>query len=281
MKTFLLSLILLVFSIESSAQFLKDFGQGLQYSTERKLQDKAIKEAENAIEDAIDNAIEESLENSNEEAESTSNNNQETKSTAQGFSKSTPAANYNFQHKAVMQIQTGKEAIDVTYLLSDNENYFGVEFNEEQMQGSYFGVFDADRETMFTFMESGGQKIRMGMNLHMDDTEASSDYQFTATGNVKSILGYTCEEYLLTGEDMTANVWITDDIDLKFPNKVFDGKQTKKNNQAWMNDMEGWAMEMIMVDTSSKKPQTITMKCISIEASKFTLNTTEYNSLGY
>ena len=63
--------------------------------------------------------------------------------------------------------------------------------------------------------------------------------------------------------------------------KFHSVKKNKSNNQEWMKDLEGWAMEMEMIDTSQKKPQTIIMKCLSIEESSLQINANDYKSLGY
>jgi len=146
-------------------------------------------------------------------------------------------------------------------------------------------VYDVDKETMFTFMENNGVKQRMGIALPTasaaDAALNESSVKITATGNTKSILGYTCQEYKMTGDEMNATIWVTKDANLRFPSDYYKIEQQNNANQTWMKDIDGWLMEMEMIDSSKRKPQTIIMKCLSINDSSLQIKSDDYQSFGY
>ncbi|MCH3885782.1 hypothetical protein [Tenacibaculum aquimarinum] len=71
------------------------------------------------------------------------------------------------------------------------------------------------------------------------------------------------------------------DVNFRFPSVMYNGAKNKGNNQQWMNNLDGWAMEMEMIDTSKRKPRTILMNCLSIEKSSLKINSNNYQNIGY
>lgn len=180
-----------------------------------------------------------------------------------------------------MQIKSGKDVMDINYYLPESGNFLCAEIKDKRIKGDNFTVFDIDREAMFSFMDNDGKKMKFGIEFKTDeeDTEAQN-IDIKATGNSKTILGYNCLEYKMTGKDMTATIWVTKDVNIRFPSDFHKVKQDKKTNNQWMTDLDGWAMEMEMIDTSRRKPQTITMTCLSIEDSNLTIQSSDYNNIG-
>ena len=202
------------------------------------------------------------------------------------LSKANPAASYAFKYKAKMQITSGNEVMNLHYFLPESGNFLGTLIIDEKIKDDFITVMDIDRNAMFTYMENNGQKIRMGVNFNTisaaEEAMNETSISISATGNTKKILGYDCQEYKMTGEDMTATIWVTKDAKVRFPNNFYNVKQDKnQSNQAWMEAIDGWAMEMNMIGTSRKKPQTITMKCLSIDESSMKINSNDYQTLGY
>jgi hypothetical protein len=202
------------------------------------------------------------------------------------LSKANPAASYAFKYKAKMQITSGKDVMNLHYFLPESGNFLGTLIIDEKIKDDFITVMDIDRNAMFTYMENNGQKIRMGVNFNTisaaEEAMNETSISISATGNTKKILGYDCQEYKMTGEDMTATIWVTKDAKVRFPNNFYNVKQDKnQSNQAWMEAIDGWAMEMNMIGTSRKKPQTITMKCLSIDESSMKINSNDYQTLGY
>lgn len=196
------------------------------------------------------------------------------------------AANYKFQHRVEMTMTTGKDAMQIEYHLPETGNYFCTVVAVEEGGANNYSIMDLDKEAMIIFMNYGSQKMKMTSNLKLDDqnTEDEGDeeeYTITKTGASKSILGYLCQEYLIVGNDLKINAWVTDETEVRFPSKFYSVESLKNTqNQDWNQQVEGFAMEMVMVDTSKKKNNTTTMVCTAIEASELTINSSEYSSLG-
>ncbi len=116
--------------------------------------------------------------------------------------------------------------------------------------------------------------------MKTEEATEENPFEIQATGNTKKILGYNCQEYKMTEEDITSTIWVTQEVDIRFPSDFYSIKQNKSNQQTWMKDLDGWAMEMEMIDHSKKKAQTIIMNCLSIEASNLKINSNAYQNMG-
>lgn len=271
-KLILLFVFSLCFTGFSNAQIFKKLGKKIEKAAEKTIERKVEQKTQKETEKAFD---------------STFNKKSKNKKTSRfpGLAKVDPESSYTFNHKAEMQIKSGKDVMEITYYLPDSGNFLCTEIKDKRIKGKNYTVFDVDREAMFSFMNNDGQKIKMGIEFKTDTSDTEEpEFEITATGNTKTILGYNCKEYKMTGENITATIWVTKDVDIRFAsnfsNAFSGGKQKKQSNQDWMNDIDGWAMEMEMIDTSRRKPQTIIMKCLSIEESNLKINSSDYNNIG-
>ena len=266
-KITILAALLICCSGSSNAQFFKTLGDKIGKAAEKAVERKAEQKTTEETEAAFDSIFDK------EERSETSTG-------IASLSKVEPAASYDFHHKVVMQIENEKEVMDIDYFLSNSGNYLAVQLKDKKIKEGYFTVFDVEREAMFTYMNNEGQKVKMGVNFKTEETTDESTFKIQATGNTKKILAYNCQEYKMTGKDLISTIWVTKEVDIRFPSDFYSIKQNKSTKQAWMKDIDGWAMEMEMTDYSKKKPQTIIMNCISIEASSFKINSNDYQSMG-
>ncbi|MFT4758583.1 MAG: hypothetical protein ACI9XO_004615 [Paraglaciecola sp.] len=269
--TFFIALIL-CFSGTVNAQFLKKLGDKIATAAEKTVEREAEKKARKKNEEVVDSTFREERKDEKKD---------ERKTAFPGLSKVVPAASYAFNHEIRMQITSGKEVMDVDYFLSDSDDFLGIQIKDKKQENSVFTVLDVDKEAIFTYMENDGQKMQMGISLKAKYMNNQPDFDVKATGNTKIILDYNCQEYLMTGEDITANVWVTKEVDIRFPSQFYNIKQKKSKHQQWMQEIDGWMMEMTMVETSKRKPKTTIMNCLSIESSNFELNSTDYSSIGF
>jgi hypothetical protein len=261
--------ITLCFAGTANAQFFKKLGNKISSAAEKAVERKAAQKATKETEAAFDSTF----------------NKQARQNGIIGLSKVEPATSYAFSHKVEMQMKSGKDLMDVNYYLPESGNFFCTQIKDEKIKDDFFTVYDADKEAMFTYMKNDGKKVKMGIEFKIsdttDDAHGTEVIDIKATGNTRTILGYKCKEYAMTGENMTGTIWMTKDVDIRFPSNLYSPKQNKRNNQDWMKNIDGWAMEMEMIDTSKRKLQTVTMKCLSIEGSDFKINSDEYSNIGY
>lgn len=258
--------IFLAFSGTTNAQFFKKLGNKIANAAEKAVEKKAVQKTTRETEEAFDSTF----------------NTPTKQSTHFGLTQIDPAASYAFDHKVVMKFTSGKDVMDVDYFLPNSGNFLGTRLRGEKIQDDFITVYDVEREAMFTYLKNEGKKMKMGVAFKADESgDESDDVTIKATENHKTIIGYRCQEYLMMGKDMTATIWVTKEVQIRFPSTLYRVKQNKSNNQEWMKDIDGWAMEMEMTDTSRRKPQLITMKCLSIEPSDYKINSSDYQSIGY
>ncbi|MDB4293528.1 DUF4412 domain-containing protein [Maribacter sp.] len=267
-KIILLLLLLFGCTAVTNAQFFKKLGKKVEKAAEKAVERKAEQKTTKETEKAFDSTF-------NKKRKKRKNG------STPSVSKVAPATSYAFNYKAAMQIVNGKEVLYADYFLPTSGSYFGMALQDKKIKDEFMMVYDIDREAMFTYMTNNGQKMKMGVAFTSDDaTEEAPVFDIKATGNTKIIIGYKCQEYKITGENMTATVWVTKDVEIRFPSTFHNTKKNKSDNQEWMKDLDGWAMEMEMIETAKKKPQTIIMKCLSIEESSLQVNSVEYQNLG-
>lgn len=48
------------------------------------------------------------------------------------------------------------------------------------------------------------------VDKEVEKQRENPEYKITKTGNTKTILGYQCEEYLITSEDGEGHYWVTE-----------------------------------------------------------------------
>ncbi len=121
--------------------------------------------------------------------------------------------------------EKGKE-IDPTEFrsfFSENDALWGMELdNKEKDLEKAIMIFDQKNQaTIMLMTDKKGEKSRIAYSLdwskmmegamenEMD--EMDSTLRLTKTGNTKTILGYTCHEYLSEGEGYSATMWVSED----------------------------------------------------------------------
>ncbi len=191
---------------------------------------------------------------------------------------------YTFSHQYVMEITSDDTTTDITYYLTNDHEYMGSSFSAGKNQ-EFITVMDLPNAAMHTFMDMKGQKTMSSFKLHLNDvsdTAVNSDaFKVVSTGQTKTILGFECEEFQVTGPQLSGSVWVTQDAGITFQ-KAFSQlkskkmKRTKGVNPSWVSMVDGLVLEMKMIDYSQKKPQPIKMICTDLSEREFTINTLAY-----
>ncbi len=272
-------ILLLAFSLcctgTTNAQFLKKLGKKIEKAAEKTVEKKAEQKTKKETEKVFDSTF-------NKEKEDKTEQQKKKKRTfgMPSLASVAPADAYNFDHKVEMRMISGKDEIDIDYYIASSGNYLGTQPKDKKMKGEFITVFDIEREAMFNFMKNDGEKMMIGVNFETIDEETEdATYEIIATGNSKKILGYNCLEYKMTGKDMTATLWVTKEVDIRFPSTYHKIKQKKKNQQEWMHEVDGFTMEMVMIDSSKRKDRTIKMNCLSIGKTDFKIESKDYKSM--
>ena len=145
--------------------------------------------------------------------------------------------------------------------------YNGMEvIDEKNPDTKTMTIFDGDKSQMITLSETKDSKTAMvikidqqKLNEKVAEKNTETKTTVTKTGRTKSILGYTCEEYIITDSEGTkSEVWSTTAIPLNLAGSfaMFGGQNAKNNQFSNMNTSEypqGYMMEMTSVDSKGKK----------------------------
>lgn len=128
-------------------------------------------------------------------------------------------------------------------------------------------IFEMDKMTMITLMDQGGMKMGMQHDLNktlgrVDTQESDAKADIKKTGNKKDILGYTCEEYVITTDDSYTEVWLTDELKLT---NIYTGYAALSKSKGVVKDMpEGFLMQLISWPKGKEIDEKLEMKAIAI-----------------
>lgn len=193
-----------------------------------------------------------------------------------------PSENYSFTHIYEMAIVSNKDTMPITYHLTKNGKYMGFSSKVGKSQ-QMLTIMDASKETAYVFMEMGGKKTMMSMPLDfekaVEEENDMNNAEVTATGKTKDILGYSCSEYEVVGDDFEGAIWVTQEADITFSSAFNTLKQKGKNkgpSQNILKLIDGLTLEMDMTDTSKKNPKPMKMVCTSLLKSDFSIDTSKY-----
>jgi len=254
-----------LFSTNSEAQFWK----------------KLKKRAEEAAKETVAQKVEEKTARETEKTFDTVFNN---KGKLFKSKKAKIAAIYTFSHQYVMKITSEETTIDMTYYLTDEHKYMGSSFETSKDQ-EFITVIDLSNSAIHTFMDFGNRKTSNSINIDLDkisDNEINTnDIEISRTGQTKKIIGYLCEEFQVTGPQLSGKIWVTKEADISFQ-KAFSQLKSKKMTRSkgidhsWVSMVDGLTLEIKMTDYSRKNPKPITMICTSLIESDFSIETSQY-----
>ena len=192
---------------------------------------------------------------------------------------------YSFSHEYVMEIKSDGSTTDITYYLTNDHEYIGSSFNMKDAS-EFVTVIDLPNEAIHTFMNMGGQLTTNSVQLDLEDAPElamnNDDYKISQTGQTKDILGYECDEYQVTGPQLSGSVWITEDADISF-HTAYSSLRTKKFKNikkgidpSWLSIIDGLVLEMDMIDYSQKNAKPVHMICTELIEKDFSINTLDY-----
>lgn len=195
---------------------------------------------------------------------------------------------YDFEYTYKLKMTTNKkDDIHFDYYLKKDADYFGFlmpELSKDQEGMNMFTVMDNSNKVTAVFMEVMGKKIVQKTNIKLDDFDTdndASDFTMKEIGS-KTILGYNCQGFVMENKDTQLTFYITNEAPISF-NQVWNtgkAKMPKGFNPAWMKKYSenGLMMEMEYVDKKKAK-NNVTMTCVGIEKTDFSIQTSSYGSM--
>jgi hypothetical protein len=193
---------------------------------------------------------------------------------------------YDFDYTYKLKMTHKKGDMELTYFLKEGAQYFGFDTGD-MTKGSdtkMFMVMDGSIGVTAMFMEMMGKKVVQKTKLKgsdFDTNSENSDYTFTKIES-KTIMGFECEGFVSENDENKITFYITDDVPVSF-NQVFgsNAKNMPKGfNPDWMKKYaeNGLMMQMIFVDKKKSK-NSMTMDCIGLDKTDFSIDTSAYGSM--
>jgi hypothetical protein len=135
-------------------------------------------------------------------------------------------SSYVFTHETVIEMTSSesKDKYKMSYLLNPNESYMGMkadmsEYSQGEMGGESVIVMDGN--DTFIFVDTPGMKMQMSSsamaNQQTNPAEQMENYDYTnlsKTSNTKTILGYSCEEYVMSDNEVSVEFWVAPDLEI-------------------------------------------------------------------
>jgi len=277
-KTIIITLILSLCSgFWAEAQLLKKLKDKAANAVEKTLEKKVEEKAEKTTEDTVDDVFDSSEKKNKNQTEDT-----ELFSVSNILNQSdkTPNASYSFTHKYVLEVSDNKNKMQTTYYLNKEQNYLGSKTSlDSKSNDGVVTIMDYDQKAIFSLMDVSGQKMIMTQDMGaevFDQEDDQADISIQKTGKTKQILGYQCEEFLVTGDTFKSTFWVTKQAGVQFLNLPSDSKNKNAFDSKWLDYAEGLLMEMSMTDTSGNKPQQMTVRCVELKKESITINTKDY-----
>lgn len=253
MKKVLFPLLILIFSIsvcDLHAQSLRRVIQKTVVDPSRKANDIAQDKAE-------------------EEAER-----QATKAIMEGFGITENAKfddEYKFDAWFRMQItnfkKNGKvddQVVYDSYVNKAGQDY-GMQYLDDDSRATI--LFDADLYAMIILSDDDGDKTGFATKFdpsmleeeEVEDAEYS-DLKPYKTGKTKKILGYTCDEYLIDGEDSEVRMWISEKLGKEISKEMLNNPNAFGAAFQYSRTVEGMVLEydLIYKDDGEKTEMLVT-----------------------
>ncbi len=197
---------------------------------------------------------------------------------------------YNFAGSMTFEnnsVQNGKPFKGLMKYLypTENEMIFGTEMTMDDGKGKKMtnrGIIDYQNKAMIMLMDE--QKMAMSLPYDMEKTieSATSENKYSApkkTGKTKSIMGFTCEEWLSESADYTSFIWVSTKMPINSPNfhKIMQQQMYKSSKILLPSDMNGMMMEM--QGTNKKTKDVFSMICVDINKSAIKVSTAGYRTM--
>jgi hypothetical protein len=189
---------------------------------------------------------------------------------------------YDFDWVYTLEMNTAEGEMDMIYHIKENAPYVGMKIPQAE---DMFTVLDNSKDMTVLYMNSEGNKMVMATRFEVseEEMEINDPYEkmeFEEIGT-KNILGYNCQGYRAEDQENIYTFYVTDEAGVSFRDIYQENQKNvpKGLDADWLIDGTGLLMEMDMQDKTNPEKD-ITMTCTGIEKKSFTINTSEYQSMG-
>lgn len=175
------------------------------------------------------------------------------------------------------------ESYPMEFLLGKYPDIWGMSVASKEMQGQGQVLVVTTPKSSTTFMDVAGMKMKkstsleeMGDNYNMTDKlPEDGDFEYKKTGNTKTILGYTCEEYKVdynyTNSKGSASFWVSKEFPIQNIEMPMLGM--KMNNPY----LDGFVLEL----NSTHQGQNWVIQVTKVSDKNININTSAYKKMGF
>jgi hypothetical protein len=178
------------------------------------------------------------------------------------------ADTYAFDHRFSMTMRTwDKKTKEETWIkmrnyVSDKNDIMGIETVESSIRDMPSGtiIFQTEKNQIVTLIDQEGTKMAMCMSMDnplfgggKDQSETKKEpLDLKKTGKTKTILGYTCDEWIGEDTDMKFVFWITEKVEIPMYRYLTALGKQKTSPMAFGSNLPEKGM-MLMMEGQSKK----------------------------
>lgn len=199
---------------------------------------------------------------------------------------------YNFAGSATFEmtsIHKGKpyKGLHKWLFPMNGESYFGTEYTMEDNKGRKTitrGIIDYKNKSMIMLMDENKMAMSLPFDMQKNIESTMNDPNLKTstpkkTGKTKTILGYTCDEWISESNEYQNNIWVSREMPIDASNfyEIMQQQMYKNNKILMPSGMGGMPMEM--VGLNKKTNETYQMLCVDISKSTVKISTNGYKTL--
>jgi hypothetical protein len=187
-----------------------------------------------------------------------------------------------FEGKVTMTMKSSKgssskeEPLVLTYEIKDGMTRIDMPSSKSSKNGgSGAMIIDTSKQEMTILADSGDKKIYFVRPMpkpqeRVEENAKRNDVSFEKTGDTTTILGYTCEKYVVKGKDGSSDIWVTDQLGtfmgMSAGSNPMARRSAAPDQQPWEKALAGKNFFPMRVDVYDKNTkETFHMEVTSIE----------------
>ena len=299
--------------VSGQGSLLKGVMNKAQQKVEQKIEKKVMEQVDKEIDKGLDK-IEESMEKNKQETDSTGfsnskkSNDQKSQDRMSRLMKGIGlggepipiADSYSFTQLIQMKVESfdgsGQKVSSgdfITLMNTELENMAYESISDDATSGEGIFIIDTKNKATIMLSDENGSKTgivygfgAMNFSSELAGTETIEDTpeyyaahpNVKKTGKTKKVAGYTCEQFIISDEDVEGDVWITRDLKVKtndFFSTIFKVEMASAG-MGW-----GYMMESTSVKKSTGEKSVITVTKVDPKANrKFNLSDYSITNMG-
>lgn len=281
------------------AQIGERIKERIKQNTTKKVEDKIVNKADKKTDQALDSLFKERKRpgrtSSDDKSSEKSNSSENPGFNFGGMGKATYESSYTLDQEFKIEIKSQekkkKDKVEVVNMnMFYGENCYMAIVEDEDKKASPKSLMDLKNNTSIMLNDEDMSAMAMSMSFmtdmindavkdNQDSTDVDENYTFTKTGKTKMIAGYSCDEYLIETDDITMDVWYTEDITIAMHQNMSDfamfASFSAPITAASKGQLVGTMMESHMVEKTGDEG-TFDYLVKEVNLNSITLNMSDY-----